>query len=149
MKNKGIDYSLKLFDFISKLPKNEDLYGIKNYLELNENELNKVYADVKNYMSNYTFLKDTFTIRDNKPQYLRADYEPFGENNNARWFLVFDDVKDFLMEMHRLWLNGQMSESYIKAVTNLKTNFDEKIKDRVKIWNTKYEKQIKEVTKHI
>ena len=142
MKNKGIDYSLKLFDFISKLPKNEDLYGIKNYLELNENELNKVYADVKNYMANYTFLKDTFTIRDNKPQYLRADYEPFGENNNARWFLVFDDVKESLMEMYRLWLNGQMSESYIKAVTNLKTNFDEKIKDRVKIWNTKYEKQI-------
>ena len=149
MKNKGLDYSLKLFDFSSKLPKNEDLYGIKNHRQLDEDELNKVFADVKNYMANYTFLKDTFTIRDNKPQYLRTDYEPFGENNNARWFLVFDDVKDSLMEMYHLWLNGEMSESYIKAVTNLKTNFDEKIKDRVKIWNTKYEKQIKEVTKHI
>ena len=149
MKNKGLDYSLKLFDFSSKLPKNEDLYGIKNHLQLDEDELNKVFADVKNYVAKYTFLKDTFTIRDNYPQCLRTDFEPFGDNNNVRWFLVFDDVKDSLMEMYRLWRKGQVTESFINDLIILMAKFDNNIKKRVTDWNTKYKKEIEEVMKYI
>ena len=149
IKNKGIDYSLNLFNFCSKLPKQEDLYGIKNSKELDEDQLNKVFRDVENYVIKYTFLKETFTVKDSQSQILRTDFQPFGDFNNVRWFLVFDDVKDSLMKMYNLWRKGQVTVSYITDLSNLMIEFDKKIKERVKLWRIKYSKEIKEVTKYI
>jgi len=149
IKNKGLDYSLNFFDFSAKLPKQEDLYGIKNLKELDEDHLNKIFKDVENYVINYTFLKEIFTVKDKQAQSLRTDFEPFGDYNNVRWFLVFDDIKDSLIKMYNLWRKGQVTVSYITDLGNLVVEFDKKIKERVKLWRIKYSKEIKDVTKYI
>ena len=149
IKNKGLDYSLNFFDFSAKLPKQEDLYGIKNLKELDEDHLNKIFKDVENYVINYTFLKEIFTVKDKQAQSLRTDFEPFGDYNNVRWFLVFDDIKDSLMKMYNLWRKGQVTVSYITDLGNLVVEFDKKIKERVKLWRIKYSKEIKDVIKYI
>ena len=149
IKNKGLDYSLNFFDFSAKLPKQEDLYGIKNLKELDEDHLNKVFKDVENYVIKYTFLKEIFTVKDSQAQSLRTDFEPFGDYNNVRWFLVFDDIKDSLMKMYNLWRKGQVTVSYITDLGNLVVEFDKKIKERVKLWRIKYSKEIKDVIKYI
>ena len=149
IKNKGLDYSLNFFDFSAKLPKQEDLYGIKNLKELDEDHLNKIFKDVENYVVKYTFLKEIFTVKDKQAQSLRTDFEPFGDYNNVRWFLVFDDIKDSLMKMYNLWRKGQVTISYITDLGNLVVEFDKKIKERVKLWRIKYSKEIKDVIKYI
>ena len=149
IKNTGINYSLNFFDFSAKLPKQEDLYDIKNLKELDEDHLNKVFKDVENYVIKYTFLKEIFTAKNSQVQSLRNDFEPFGDYNNARWFLVFDDVKDMLMKMYNLWRKGQITVSFINDLSNLMVEFDKKIKERVKLWRIKYSKEIKDVIKYI
>ena len=149
IKNTGINYSLNFFDFSTKLPKQEDLYDIKNLKELDEDHLNKVFKDVENYIIKYTFLKEIFTVQNSQVQSLRNDFEPFGDYNNARWFLVFDDVKDMLMKMYNLWRKGQITVSFINDLSNLMVEFDKKIKERVKLWRIKYSKEIKDVIKYI
>jgi hypothetical protein len=149
IKNQELNYSLNFFDFGAKLPKKEDLYGIKNFKEFDQDYLNKVFKDVENYVLKYTFLKETFTVKDSQPQSLRSDFEPFGDYNNVRWFLVFDDVKDSLLKMYNLWRKGQVTVSYINDLSNLIIEFDNKMKERVKLWRIKYSKEIKEVIKYI
>ena len=123
LKNQELNYSLNFFDFSKNSPRNEDLYDIKNLAKLDEEQLNKVFEEVENYIAEKTFLEETFTYKDSQIISLRTDLEPFGDYNKIRWFLIFEDVKDSLKKMYN-------SDDDVNSI------FDEKREKEVK-WEIK------------
>ena len=139
-KNKEIDLSLNLFDFSANLPINEDLYAHKNEKILNEEELKNIMNDVKKYMNNYQYLKNTFFIYNNQLRSRRNDYQNFGEMDNGRWFCIYKDVKE-LLTMLNLCLINNNNQNYLGQYMKLSEDFELKMKEKKQDWAIKAQKQ--------
>ena len=139
-KNKDIDLSLNLFNFSANLPINEDLYAHKNEKILNEEELKNIMNDVKKYMNNYQYLKNTFFIYNNQLRSRRNDYQNFGEMDNGRWFCIYKDVKE-LLKMLNLCLINNNNQNYLGQYMKLSEDFELKMKEKKQDWAIKAQKE--------
>jgi len=128
-KNKEIELSLNLFDFSSDLPQKEDLYNYKNSKKLSEPELEKIFNDVKKYTNVRNFLNETFGIKNNQIRSRRTDYQPFGESENARWFCVYQDVKELLRRLNYCEVNV-MNVNNDEIYNGLIADFERKMNER-------------------
>ena len=132
-KNKDIELSLDLFDYGSDLPKIEDLYNYKNKRELSEQELKKIFDEVKKFTNNYTFLQKTFCISNHQIRSRRNDYQSFGEMDNARWFCVYQDVKELLRRLYYCSTNN-IDIDNDEVYNQLIAEFEQKLKKRKNDW---------------
>ena len=135
-KNKEIELSLNLFDFSSDLPQKEDLYNYKNSKKLSEPELEKIFNDVKKYTNVRNFLNETFGIKNNQIRSRRTDYQPFGESENARWFCVYQDVKELLRRLNYCEVNV-MNVNNDEIYNGLIADFERKMNERKEDWAIK------------
>ena len=136
------ELSLKLFDFSSKLPRKEDLFNIKNSKELSKQELDKIYQEVIKYTDAHNYLKETFWNENGRIICKRGGYEDFNNNNeNARWFLIFNDVKELLRNQKKLYFENNSNKTFNLEKKKLEKNIEEKIRKRKNDWSIKYYKK--------
>ena len=136
------ELSLKLFDFSSKLPRKEDLFNVKNSKELSKQELDKIYQEVIKYTDAHNYLKETFRNENGRIICKRGGYEDFNNNNeNARWFLIFNDVKELLRNQKKLYFENNSNKTFNLEKKKLEKNIEEKIRKRKNDWSIKYYKK--------
>jgi len=120
-----LPYSLKLFNFDEKYPK--DLYDETNHKLIFEKDLKKTFEETRQYIMNQVFLKETFYIENNIIKEKRS-YEEFGENENIRWFCIFKDVRGILKKKYFMELfSSNFSNLYSdEQVKNILAKLEEK-----------------------
>ena len=139
--NTKIDLSLNLFNFSSNLPKKDELYAHVNKKTLSFEGLDKIFKDVERYANLYTFLKKTFYFENNQPRSRRTNFQSFGDLENARWFCVYQDVKNLLKRLNILVVNNIKEDSDSEYISLIQ-EFDKKGKIKKKDWALKYQQEI-------
>ena len=139
--NTKIDLSLNLFNFSSNLPKKDELYAHVNKKTLSFEGLDKIFKDVERYANLYTFLKKTFYFENNQPRSRRTNFQSFGDLENARWFCVYQDVKNLLKRLNILVVNNIKEDSDSEYISLIQ-EFDKKGKIKKRDWALKYQQEI-------
>ena len=108
--------------------KNTKLFNDNNYKKVTSDDLNILYRNLMEYIKNNSFLKETFTQKQNKLIPNVKDYK-FGEIENSRWFLLFKDVENLLKALYKFKIMKTKDDNLIDYLEEEAINKNKKMND--------------------
>ena len=132
------DYKTNIID-LNKININQcksiQLYSDGHKKTISSEDLDIVYNNVLNYLQKKLIL-DTFLVKEKKLFPVIKEYE-FGIYENARWFLTFADIKNYLVTLYKTYKLGIKDENLNDYIQK------DKIKRIVRMddWSIKYQNE--------